>query len=59
MNTDMTYCINKDCPFKDCERHHTQLSKLPNNTPISIANFANVCDRYLHLKKVKRNKRRK
>lgn len=46
MNTDITYCFNPDCPFKNCERH---FSKLEGKTGIaSFANFGGVCREYLN-----------
>ena len=42
---DRTYCINTECPFKDCDRH---LSKIQSGTGyVSIANFDGVCERYI------------
>lgn len=40
-----TYCINKDCPFKDCDKHLSQL-KIKEGM-VNVANFDGVCDRYL------------
>ena len=45
MNRDMTYCINNDCPFKDCYRH---IAQIPTKEGIySLANFDGVCERYI------------
>lgn len=40
-----TYCINNDCPFKDCDKHLSQ-SKIKKGI-IKVANFDGVCKRYL------------
>ena len=46
---DITYCINRDCPFKKCERHPSKISKVALNGTgyVSIANFAGVCREYI------------
>ena len=44
MNRDLTYCLEPDCPFKDCERH---CSRAPKEVPISIAKLSRVCRRYI------------
>ena len=41
---DITYCMNKDCPFKDCERH---LTNAPLNMPVSMAWIDGTCRRYI------------
>ncbi len=42
---DITYCINANCPFKDCERHLCQLKE--ENGLVSIAALDGVCRRYI------------
>lgn len=42
---DITYCINKQCPFKDCERHLCHCKK--KKGLISVAALDSVCRRYL------------
>ena len=43
--SDITYCVNSDCPFKNCERH---LSKnIKGKGYVSVANFDGVCRRYI------------
>lgn len=41
----MTYCINKDCPFKDCETHPLQLEGQHGER--WFANLDSVCKRYI------------
>ena len=40
---DITYCVNAQCPFKDCERH---ISKAGSGL-VSVASLDGVCRRYL------------
>ena len=40
----MTYCINSECPFRDCEKH---LSKSRSKGKIYVANFDGICKRYI------------
>lgn len=46
MPNDITYCINSNCPFKDCERHFEHSKKIKGM--ISIASLDGVCRRYLN-----------
>lgn len=41
---DITYCMNKNCPHKDCMRH---LVQAPLNTPVSMAWLDRGCRRYI------------
>lgn len=41
---DITYCLNPDCPFKDCERHS---DKAPVGVPVSSAYLDRTCRRYM------------
>ena len=41
---DITYCMNRDCPYKDCVRHIVQA---PLNTPVSMAWLDGTCRRYI------------
>lgn len=41
---DITYCMNKNCPHKDCMRH---LVHAPISTPVSMAWFDGTCRRYI------------
>lgn len=43
----MKYCINKDCPITDCEKHLINASA--NEVLISVAAFDSVCTDYLIL----------
>lgn len=43
----MKYCINKDCPITDCEKHLINTSA--DETLISVAAFDSVCTDYLIL----------
>ena len=47
--TDITYCINRDCPFKDCERHLNKIRAegRTGTEYISVASFDGVCRRYI------------
>ena len=40
----MTYCINSECPFRDCEKH---LSKSRSKGKVYVANFDGICKRYI------------
>ena len=40
----MTYCINSECPFRDCEKH---LSKSKSKGKVYVANFDGICKRYI------------
>ena len=40
----MTYCINSECPFKDCEKH---ISKSRSKDKVYVANFDGICKRYI------------
>lgn len=45
MANDTAYCINKDCPYKDCDRH---ISHLEGKTgTYTFANLDGVCKRYI------------
>ena len=41
---DITYCINPDCPFTDCERH---CDNAPRGVPVSMAHMAGTCRDYI------------
>ena len=43
--TDITYCADEKCPFKDCERHITHT---PIGQPVSIAYFHDSCRKYMY-----------
>lgn len=47
MNLNMTYCVNTDCPLRDCERHPEKLKLLPVNVVVNVADLGGVCDRYI------------
>ena len=40
----MTYCDNRNCPFKDCKKH---LSKCRSTQKVTVADFYRVCRRYI------------
>ena len=42
---DITYCINRDCPFKDCERHLDNVKDCSGY--IRVAALDGVCTRYI------------
>lgn len=41
---DITYCLEPDCPFTECERH---CSRAPRGVPVSVASLAKVCRRFI------------
>jgi hypothetical protein len=43
--SDVTYCVNKNCPFTDCKRHGVNVPKFASR--ISVVNFDSVCRRYI------------
>lgn len=46
--SDITYCMNSDCPFKKCERHNIQLKKFSDRRQmVSVADFGGTCEKYL------------
>ena len=47
--SDITYCMNRHCPFKNCEKHSDNLSKFAGDETIyvSIADFGGTCRRYI------------
>lgn len=42
---DKTYCVNGDCPFKECDRHKSHAPKF--HGFISVANFDATCEKYI------------
>ena len=41
----MKYCINRHCPFKDCEKH---MANIPvKEGEFTLAAFDSVCERYI------------
>ena len=46
---DITYCTNKDCPFKKCERHYSKASRaaLIGTGYVSVADYSGVCREYI------------
>lgn len=43
--TNITYCTNADCNFKDCQRH---IKNIPNKQKQAIfSDVYKVCDRYI------------
>lgn len=46
---DITYCVNSQCPFKDCERHLSKVSEacIQGRGYVSVASFDGVCRRYI------------
>ena len=44
-----TYCVNSKCPFKNCDKHLTQLKKVEDKTEqVKVANLDSVCREYLY-----------
>lgn len=49
MNNQKTYCVNADCPFKECDKHLLQLKKVKDKSEyIKVASLDSVCKDYLH-----------
>ena len=49
MNSYKTYCVNADCPFKQCGKHLRQLKKIKDKSQyVKVANLDSVCEDYLH-----------
>ena len=46
---DITYCVNSDCPFKDCERHLSKIAEAQKSGKgyVSVANYDGVCREYI------------
>ena len=46
---DITYCDNKDCPFKKCERHPSKIAEACINGKgyVYVANYGGVCRKYI------------
>jgi hypothetical protein len=45
---DITYCDNKECSFKACERHPTKISEacIKGKGYVSVASFEGRCSKY-------------
>lgn len=49
-SADITFCENRECPFKDCQAHpeHIALAcMIGGRGAVSISDFRSVCQRYL------------
>lgn len=46
---DITYCSNKKCPFKKCERHPTKKSMacIRGKGYVSVADYSGTCRDYI------------
>ena len=46
---DITYCINGQCPFEECERHPSKIAEAQKQGQrfVSVANFDGVCRKYI------------
>ena len=43
------YCVNTDCPFKQCDKHLRQLKKIKDKGQyVKVANLDSVCEDYLY-----------
>ena len=47
VTSEVTYCTNDDCPFRDCARHFNNLYGRPRDEVVSTANLGGVCRRYI------------
>ena len=58
---DITYCLNRQCPIKDCECHPSKINKACRDGKgyVSVADYTSTCRKYIgHLadyREVKRN----
>ena len=49
MSSQKTYCVNSDCPFKECDKHLQQLKKIKDKTEyVKVASLDSVCKDYLY-----------
>lgn len=49
MDNQKTYCVNADCPFKECDKHLQQLKKVKDKSGyIKVASLDSVCKDYLY-----------
>ena len=49
MSKQKIYCVNADCPFKQCDKHLRQLKKIKDKSQyVKVANLDSVCEDYLH-----------
>ena len=49
MNNQKTYCVNGNCPFKECDKHLQQLKNAKDKSKyIKVASLDSVCKDYLH-----------
>lgn len=46
---DITYCLNQNCPFKDCERHSSKINKACRDGKgyVSVADYTGSCRKYI------------
>lgn len=60
MNNNKTYCINISCPFKECDKHLSQIEGVKYDSKkgkymydgnekkyVNIASLDSICDKYL------------
>lgn len=46
---DMIYCVNADCPYKDCSRSILTLKDYPDKRKMAnTANLGGICRRYVY-----------
>lgn len=46
---DMIYCVNADCPYKDCTKSILSLKDYPDKKKmVSTANLGGICRRYVY-----------
>ena len=44
-----TYCVNSSCPFKNCEKHLTQLEGIEDQSgQVKIASLDSICRDYMN-----------
>ena len=44
-----TYCINSNCPFKECNNHLSHVQDIEDKSElIKVANFDSICREYMN-----------
>lgn len=43
----MTYCVNRECPFEDCEKHLWNVKTVREMYEVYVADFDKTCRRYI------------
>lgn len=45
----ITYCLNKDCPYSECTKHYTKSHKLKSipNKYVVVSDYSGTCREYI------------